>query len=239
MKTLFLYTFLVMLFVGKVVYQKQLQSNHKYLSKKNALFSQKLSNILQVQSQNFELHFAQALSFLKEKQADKALEHLDMALVLLKKEQQKPIHLQPIVADNSITLDAFLHYYEYYIYLYKFNILQKQENHCELLEEMHNNYHLLNKQASIYVLKAKSEWILGENTLACQSFEKAKTFSFSKKEMQDHIRLLAAANYRFGNEGTIKIASKEYDYFKIRWQAFVEIEKNIRIKKMPNKCLNT
>jgi hypothetical protein len=227
-----------MLFVGKTVYQKQLQpSQNNYSKKNNPKLSQKLNLLLEVQAQNFELHFAQALSFIQEKQLNKALESLDIALLLLKKEKQLKPQSQKITADNSITLNSFLHYYEYYISLYKLNILQKQGYHCEVLEELENNYNLLIKQRAAYIVKAKSEWALGENEAACKSIEKAKSFGFtSKNALQNHLRMLAAANYRFENEIFTDKNNNKYDYFKIRWQAFTKIEKTIKLPQ--NKCLN-
>ena len=103
-----------------------------------------------------------------------------------------------------------------------------------------NNCDLFTKQRAAYMLKAKSEWALGEEMLACKSFQKAKTFRFpSKKDLESHIRLLAAANYKFDNQNIMQQSLKEYDYFKIRWQAFMQIEKNINAKKSMTKCQST
>ncbi len=238
MKTLFLYTFLVMLFVGKTVYQKQLQPYQtNFLKKNNIPLSQNLNSSSEKQIQNFELHFAQALSFIQKKQIDKALESLDVALYFLKKEKQNKQLSQKNKMDNSITLTSFLHYYEYYISLYKLNILHHQKKYCKVLEELHNSSHLLIKQRAAYILKAKSEWALDEKEIACESIQEAISFGFtSKKALQDHVRLLAAAHYRFGNEYFTHKNNNKIDYFKIRWQAFTKIEKAISLPK--NKCLN-
>ena len=66
-----------MLFVGKTVYQKQLQPYQtNFLKKNNIPLSQNLNSSSEKQIQNFELHFAQALSFIQKKQIAKTPRNL-------------------------------------------------------------------------------------------------------------------------------------------------------------------